>query len=86
MQSEHYKHNTPAEDTLQSYIDNGFAGWLFTEAKGLLDINSNPVNANGIIKKVPTEDFFNKRKQLLIRYFKAIVKNQKEKPDNNIKF
>ena len=74
------KHNTPMKDTMTAFSEENLTGWIFEEAIDLFQKNHTVINNY----EVPTEAFFNKRKDLLIAYFKRIVKNQKYNPDNEV--
>lgn len=74
------KHNTPMKDTMTAFAEENLTGWIFEEAIDLFQKNHTVINNY----EVPTEAFFNKRKDLLIAYFKRIVKNQKYNPDNEV--
>lgn len=74
------KHNTPMKDTLAAFSEENLNGWIFDEAIDLFQKNHTIINNY----EVPTKDFFNKRKDLLIAYFMRIVKNQKYNPDNEV--
>ena len=74
------KHNTPMKDTMTAFSEENLTGWIFDEAIDLFQKNHTIINNY----EVPTEAFFNKRKDLLIAYFKRIVKNQKYNPDNEV--
>ena len=73
-------HNTPMKDTLAAFSEENLNGWIFDEAIDLFQKNHTIINNY----EVPTKDFFNKRKDLLIAYFMRIVKNQKYNPDNEV--
>lgn len=66
------KHNTPMKDTMTAFSEENLTGWIFEEAIDLFQKNHTVINNY----EVPTEAFFNKRKDLLIAYFKRIVKKK----------
>lgn len=72
------KHNTPMEDTMSAFSSENLTGWIFDEAVEIFNNNQNTVSGHAI----PTEAFFNIRKDRLISYFKRVVKNQKFNSDS----
>ena len=74
------KHNTPMEETIGAFPSEKLTGWIFDEAIDLFVNNKTIVDGHA----VPTESFFNERKDRLIAYFKRAVRNQKYNPDNQV--
>lgn len=74
------KHNMPMDETMAAFPKENLTGWMFDEAIRLFANNQTSVNGHAI----PTEAFFNERKDRLIDYFKRIVRNQKINPDNEV--
>lgn len=74
------KHNTPMEDTMAAFLGEGLTGWIFDEAITLFANNQYIDGGHAI----PTEAFFNIRKDRLIEYFKRIVRNQKYNPSKEV--
>lgn len=74
------KHNMPMDDTIAAFPSEHLTGWIFEEAAKLFADNQTMINGHAI----PTEAFFNKRKDRLIDYFKRIVRNQKYNPANEV--
>lgn len=74
------KHNTPMDETMAAFPGEHMTGWIFDEANQLFANNQTIVNGHAI----PTESFFNERKDRLIAYFKRVVRNQKFNPANEV--
>ena len=74
------KHNTPMDETMAAFSGEGLTGWIFDEAINLFANNQSIVDGHAI----PTEAFFNIRKDRLIAYFKRIVRNQKYNSNNEV--
>ena len=74
------KHNIPMWESIDDYFAFDASNWLYNEARTLLDRNNTQRGGH----KIPTDNFFNERKSLLIKYFKLIVENQKETPSQQL--
>lgn len=74
------KHNTPLVETIKAFPTEDLNGWIFDEAIDLFNSNKTTFKGN----EVPNEDFFNKRKDRLIDYFKRVVQNQIYSPNNEV--
>lgn len=74
------KHNKPMEETIKAFSSEKLNGWIFEMVKE--EFNNYSVMINGY--RIPTVDFFIKRKARLIDFFKRIVANQKFSPQNKV--
>ena len=74
------KHNSPMDDTIAAFPGEHLTGWIFDEATQLFANNQIKINDHAI----PTEAFFNERKDCLIDHFKRVVRNQKYNPANEV--